>query len=314
MSNLVFPAGVRGLGFSVLKSAEDSVQVSDPSPNMFTTRILQSQNPFWHWELAYDFLIDNPLKPTAQQTYTDLKTMLGFFLARGASYDDFLFSDPDDNSVGPGLITAGWQARYPYSFGTIIIGAGHAQQVTNAPAGALSGYSAPAFSTGGGSVADGDLTWHDLGAAVGGTAWPNPQAQLALVQDSDSLIWYSPLQRNMGGQFLEDITDLNPYVAVPGTQTISVYDNGVLKNQLTDYTVIGPGLAIPGKSYNGLVIQWAGTPTGPVTATFNFYFRVRFEMSRQAFEKWMNQWWGAGGDGTSNSDPLKLCTARTGLY
>src|SRR6266478_6144492 len=112
MSNAVFPSAVRGLGFSVLRSIEDSVIVQT-APNFVTTRIQQNYNPLWSWELLYDFLIDNPLKPTATLAYTDLKTMMGFFQARGANFDDFLFIDPDDNTVGPGMITALWQRFFP---------------------------------------------------------------------------------------------------------------------------------------------------------------------------------------------------------
>lgn len=81
---------------------------------------------------------------------------------------------------------------------------------------------------------------------------PNLQAQLQLVTDGVGN-WYSPIQRNMGGQFYEDITDLNG--------AISVYANGTLKALTTDYTIVGPGLAIPGNSFMGLVVKW-NLPSG----------------------------------------------------
>lgn len=86
---------------------------------------------------------------------------------------------------------------------------------------------------------------------------PNPNAQLQLVTDGAGN-WYSPIQRNFAGQFLEDITDLNG--------AIQVYANGTLKALSTDYTIIGPGLAIPGYSFMGLVIKWK-LPSGLGTWT-----------------------------------------------
>ena len=69
MSNLTYPP-IRGLGFVVVRTPEFPVIVQSAAP--FTeTRIQQAQNPIWHWELLYDFLIDNPLKPTAGISYTD---------------------------------------------------------------------------------------------------------------------------------------------------------------------------------------------------------------------------------------------------
>jgi hypothetical protein len=52
-------------------------------------------------------------------------------------------------------------------------------------------------------------------------------------------------------------------------------------------------------------------PTGPITAQFGFYYRVRFETDSQDFEKFMNQLWCIGGDQSKNgAGVLKLITAR----
>lgn len=76
-------------------------------------------------------------------------------------------------------------------------------------------------------------------------------AQLQLVTDGAGN-WYSPVQRNFGGTFYEDVCDLNG--------GISVWANGVLQtlgpNPSGNYTLVGPGLAIPGNSFMGMVIQW----------------------------------------------------------
>jgi hypothetical protein len=132
---------------------------------------------------------------------------------------------------------------------------------------------------------------------------------------TDGTYWYSPIQRTLNGVFYEDITDLNG--------AITVYANGVLKALTTDYVVLGPGLALPTASYMGLYLKWATEPTGPITAQFNYYFRVRFEGDTLDFEKFLSTgtanvpsgqgggYWTIGGSESQNgSGQLKLCTAR----
>lgn len=156
-------------------------------------------------------------------------------------------------------------------------------------------------------------------ALVGGD--PNsPLAELALVDDGDGN-YYSPIQRTLDGVVYEDITDLNG--------AIVVYRNGTLASAGSgagQYAVMGPGLAIPGASYMGLYLKWgSGTPpAAPITAEFNFYFRVRFDKDNQDFEKFLNVgttgafvagqgggYWTIGGSESQNgASVLKLRTAR----
>jgi hypothetical protein len=131
---------------------------------------------------------------------------------------------------------------------------------------------------------------------------PNPQAQLQLIAGGSPTVYYSPIQRNFGGQFFEDVTDLNGLIAV--------YANGVLKTLGTDYTIVGPGLALPGFSFMGLVIQWNAMPTGPINAQFNFYFRARFAEDKQGFSQFLAQFWTAGGGEAGTSTYLTLKSAR----
>ncbi len=295
MSNAVYPSAVRGLTFTVVKTPEFNTLITK-SPNLYSTRIGQTVNPIWTFSLTYDYLKNFPgFDYALTLSYTDLQTLMGFFLSMYGAQDDFLFTDPDDNLVGPATVTAVWAARHPYTLGTIIIDGvgGHAQKVTaapytNTPPGfALSGVSAPSWNHAGGNTTDGDLTWLDLGVAPA-AGWPNPYAQLQLIGPVGG-VYYSPIQRNMGGLFYEDITDLNG--------SIAVYANGVLKATPGDYVIVGPGLSIPGYSWMGKVIQWVGTPTGPITANFNFYFRVYFKSDKQDFEKFMQYLWTIGGSG-----------------
>ena len=121
-----------------------------------------------------------------------------------------------------------------------------------------------------------------------------------------SPVKYSPIQRNFGGQFLEDVTDLNTTV-----YPFSVWDNGTLKTAGTDYTVNGPGLAIPGYSYEGMYITWINAPSGPVTILGQFYFRVRLESDSQDVEQFMQQLWTVGGQSSKNgSGMIKLVSSR----
>lgn len=246
MSNAIYPSLVKGLAFSVTRAAEFSTIVQK-SAGGAETRIVQMQNPLWHWTLQYEFLFDDsplPFNTKPYTPYTDLRTLLGFFLARQGSADDFLFDDPDDNSVGPALD----------------------------------------------------------GSPIG----PNPAAELQVVTDGNGN-YYSPIQRDMGGLFKEDITDLNG--------SITVYANGVAQAPGFDYTIQGPGLAIPGYSFRGLYLAWTPTspptsPGTPVTAEFDFYHRVRFEEDTKDFEKWASQLWAAGGEVGTGSSPIKLVSAR----
>jgi hypothetical protein len=239
MSNAIYPGDLRGLTWSVVKTSEFST-IPQVASSGDETRIANYVNPIWHWLLMYSVLFDRPLSLSLGYSVTEYRYLQGFHLARGAMFDDFLFLDPTDYSVGPAMLPGG-----------------------------------------------------------GG---PNPQAQLQVVNDGAGN-FYSPIQRNFGGLFYEDVTDL--------ASAIGVYDNGLLKVLATDYTIGGPGLAVPGAAFAGLYLQWVTEPAGPVTAQFNFYFRVRFETDSQDFEQFQSDLWAIGGDGgQKGSGELKLMTAR----
>jgi len=185
MSNAVYPSLVQGLTYTVLRTPEFATIVQK-APNGTEVRIPQMQNPIWHFTLLYDFLFghfNNPNNTMAYAPCTDIDTLVGFFLARQGQNDDFLWTDPKNNSIGP-------------------------------------------------AVSDSS---------------PNLQAQLQLVNDGVGN-YYSPIQRKVGGLFWEDITDLNG--------TVTVYANGSLQTSGTNYTVAGPGLAIPGSSFLGMYLKW----------------------------------------------------------
>ena len=148
-----------------------------------------------------------------------------------------------------------------------------------------------------------DPTDDFVGPALDPNGAPNLQATLQVVNDGAGN-YYSPIQRNFGGQFYEDVTDLGP-------SGITVYANGLLQNVVTNYTIGGPGLAIPGASFAGLYLAWVAPPGTPVTAQFDFLFRTRFETDSQDFEQFMADLWAIGGDGgTTGTGTLKLISSR----
>lgn len=103
MSDAVFPV-LPGRGWSVEKWPEFSTIVRTAA-NGAETRTALWSSPRWHFKLTHELLRDDATN--------ELRTLMGFFLARQGQWDDFLFLDPDDNSVtgqslgvGDGVTTA----------------------------------------------------------------------------------------------------------------------------------------------------------------------------------------------------------------
>lgn len=380
MSNQVFPnpPTIKGLTWTITRAYNFNTLAQDSS-NEYTTTVAQTQNPFWHYVLMYDYIygtFNSPNNTKPNLPYTDFEFFLGFLLSLKGKYASFLFNDSfsPDNAVGPATFTTGWSASTQYWIGASILDSGnHWQQVTSVTTG-ISGSSVPTFNHSGSTTTDGGVTWTDRGSGYGSTGVPNSgggyvngaavkPAALQVFNDGAGN-YYSPVQRNMGGLFWEDITDLNP------ASTISVYANAA---STAAYSLVGPGLAIPGYSWMGLVLQWtspvqwasthtysmgnqildpaghiqqvtsAGTSgsstpvwndsgstttdgtvtwqdegynpgpaaSGPITAAFNFYFRMRLATDSQDFEEFMGGLWTIGGQGSKNgSGQLKIQTAR----
>lgn len=229
MSLAVYPSQIYGLKLNSTKTMEWNTIVQ-ASPGDNELRIAQAQNPIWKWQLLYEQLF-NDLSNTHYPNASELATFQGFYAQQQGKFGQFLFDDPEDDSV------------------------------TN--------------------------------------------QTLQLVNDGAlSPTYYTPLQRNLGGQFFEDITDLN------GAETIKA--NGVAQTGGgTNYTLLGPGLAIPGYSFMGMYLKWTAAPTPPITGSFNFYFRVRFDSDQQDFDRFLYQLWTIGGaEAGSGSGVVKLASAR----
>lgn len=133
------------------------------------------------------------------------------------------------------------------------------------------------------------------------SASPNLFAQLQIVNDGLGH-YFSPLQLHIGGTTgtdtttgaWVDITDLQPAGGADHS-ALNVYANGVLQTYGSDYTLLGPGLSGPGYSFGSLYLAWTGTPAGPVTATFSFFWRVRWDTDSQDFEQFMDHIYAIGG-------------------
>ena len=86
----IFPALI-GLGYSVIKRPI-FYNASARSGSGWLVRVSYAAAPTWEWDLTFDVLRD----PNAT---SDLRKLLGFYLARNGDLIPFLFLDPDDNSV-----------------------------------------------------------------------------------------------------------------------------------------------------------------------------------------------------------------------
>lgn len=113
MSQAVFPT-LAGLKWGVRRSPEWST-TKKTSVNGREYRVANMVYPRYLYRLSYEFLRDK------RTGVDELRTLVGFFNARQGSFDSFLFSDPDDNTVtgevfgiGNGSTTAFQLAR---SFG-----------------------------------------------------------------------------------------------------------------------------------------------------------------------------------------------------
>lgn len=124
---------------------------------------------------------------------------------------------------------------------------------------------------------------HHVGpGAIAGV--PQLNSQLPRIQDAGGT-WYSPLQRNLGGTGVNGIEDITDLVGGNIPASITLYENGAATSHT--YSIGGPGLTVAGQSFEGSYVQWVGTPTGPITATFDFYFRCAFEKDEDVETDWI---------------------------
>lgn len=329
MTLIVYPNKIFGISPNLVKTPQLSTLTPESAAGI-GPRISQMRNPLWNFQLVYEYLSNNassiasaPGNPN--YTKSELETMLGFFLNNLGQSGEFLLDDPEDDGLdGSGNpITQTLQliedTSQPISAAAVATGGsgfnvgdrlaviggggtGAILQVTTVSSGAITGLSIVSGGT--------DYTTTS-GAAlqpITGSGTGSPTANITAAP-----VWYSPLQRTVGdpsvAQFQEDITDLNPQ----DYSGLVVKANGVTQTAGTNFNVAGPGLAIPGYSFMGLYLQWLGgsAPATPITATFQWYFRVRFAQDKTDFEKFLYRLWTIGGTNQQRGGGIvKLRSAR----
>jgi uncharacterized protein (TIGR02217 family) len=92
MSNLLFPK-IKGLGWSVTRTATFSTEIQESLAGR-EVRIQNFQNPIWEFTLSYEYLLNDP-KSVDETGATPLEQLIGFYLARGGQFDDFLLNLTD---------------------------------------------------------------------------------------------------------------------------------------------------------------------------------------------------------------------------
>lgn len=94
MSTQVFPT-LTGIGYPIpRRPVWDTTKQQNVSGK--ETRLGNFTFPLYQWDLVYNAIRQGSVHGTA---YTELATLMGFYNARQGSFDSFLFTDPDDNSV-----------------------------------------------------------------------------------------------------------------------------------------------------------------------------------------------------------------------
>jgi uncharacterized protein (TIGR02217 family) len=92
MSNLLFPK-IRGLAWEVVKNPTLSTDIQSSLAGR-EVRIQNFQNPIWEFTLIYEYLLNDP-RFRDDTGSTPLEQLIGFFLARGGQFDDFLLNESD---------------------------------------------------------------------------------------------------------------------------------------------------------------------------------------------------------------------------
>lgn len=92
MSNALFPK-IKGLSWDVVKTPTFSTDIQESLAGR-EVRIQNFKNPIWEFTLHYEYLFNDP-KFRDESSATPLETLVGFFLARGGQFDDFLLNESD---------------------------------------------------------------------------------------------------------------------------------------------------------------------------------------------------------------------------
>ncbi len=102
MSDAIYPT-LPGLTLESSKTPEFSTNIQR-SVSLAELRASFADAPVYTFKLQYEVLREGTVHGTA---YTELQSLLGFFLARYGSWDSFLFTDPNDYGVTSQVIGTG---------------------------------------------------------------------------------------------------------------------------------------------------------------------------------------------------------------
>lgn len=108
MTEPVFP-DLPGLGWSVTRAPQFATRTQKAISGR-ELRLAAQLVPIWEWTLAYDFLRDqNDIRESGGLGvgYDELRTLVGFFLARNGSFQAFLYVDPTDWTIANQTIGVG---------------------------------------------------------------------------------------------------------------------------------------------------------------------------------------------------------------
>jgi uncharacterized protein (TIGR02217 family) len=92
MSNLLFPK-IKGLAWNVVINPAFSTEIQQALSSR-EVRLQNYVNPVWEISLSYGYLL-NDARTRDENGNTALETIMGFFMARGGQFDDFLLNLTD---------------------------------------------------------------------------------------------------------------------------------------------------------------------------------------------------------------------------
>jgi hypothetical protein len=310
----VFPS-LPGLTFTSVKTPTFAT-LDESAPNGYEVRLPQTTNPIWTWTLIYDFLHD--FYWGEFDTVSELRTLMGFFNGQYGKAASFLYTDPDDNYVGPALVSASPNAPLA-QLALVSDGVGNYYSPIQRT---LDGVTYEDITDLNGSIAvylDGSLA--SVGMSVNqyevmgpGLAIPGYSFMGLYLKWGPGAAAWAPSHTYALNQ-----TILDPAGHIQKCTTAG-------ESGATEPTFNDSGGTTPD---GGGSLVWTDQgyysgPAAPVTAEFNFYFRVRFDKDNQDFEKFLaigttgafvagqgGGYWTIGGSEAQNgTGTLSLRTAR----
>jgi hypothetical protein len=264
MATEILPT-LKGLSFNVTKAPTFSTRKPRSSSGRSVRNSLMKY-PIWKFKFSYDYLPDKPVSVGQ----TSLKQLVGFFLDRQGSFDEWLYLDPDDNSTVGAVIGTGDGATLQYylsrSFGSS----------RPEPVGQYNPGPAPLV------VYYTDAEAHSVP--------PNPGPYTVTVTHSAD--FQEDLGVTIGGTALTKVSGspgAMQYAVTAGVYTFNAAQHDVAAVITYRYTASGADYSV---TLPNLLIFGGAVPLGRIiTADFHFYYRVIFSDDAQEYDKFMDKLW-----------------------